>query len=165
MTRQFACNHLSPTSGLPDISSTMSSKNSPSAFAKYEPIMAMGFKQSSIGMSKTRAYATPTSNPAHRNSMARSNAPTEPMNRNFTSCSLTKMTSISVQNWLNRKASTISRGHTVHSMERHLTKSCGRGYNQSTKLSRKIAHITYNFSRPYGAFHGKTPYKALREKL
>jgi len=34
-------------------------------------------------------------------------------------------------------------------------------------LKRKLADWEkfYNFSRPHGAFNGKTPYEALREKL
>jgi len=37
----------------------------------------------------------------------------------------------------------------------------------SVDLKRKLADWEkfYNFSRPHGAFNGRTPYEALREKL
>ena len=47
-----------------------------------------------------------------------------------------------MQNSQSEKASITSQGRTALSMERHLTKSCGRGYNRSTNLSREIADIT-----------------------
>ena len=40
-------------------------------------------------------------------------------------------------------------------------------YTDDVDLKRKLADWErfYNFSRPHGAFNGKTPYEALREKL
>jgi transposase InsO family protein len=40
-------------------------------------------------------------------------------------------------------------------------------YTDDVDLNRKLAdwEMFYNFSRPHGAFNGKTPYEALREKL
>ena len=74
--------------------------------------------------------------------MARSSAPIELMNKSSINCSLTKMTSISVQNWPSEKVFIISQDRTVLLTERHLTKSCGSAYNQTSNLSRDFAHIT-----------------------
>jgi transposase InsO family protein len=40
-------------------------------------------------------------------------------------------------------------------------------YTDDVDLNRKLADWEkfYNFARPHGAFNGKTPYEALREKL
>jgi transposase InsO family protein len=40
-------------------------------------------------------------------------------------------------------------------------------YTDDVNLKSKLAQWEqfYNFSRPHGAFKGKTPYEALREKL
>ena len=40
-------------------------------------------------------------------------------------------------------------------------------YTDDVDLRQKLAEWEqfYNFSRPHGAFNGKTPYEALREKL
>ena len=40
-------------------------------------------------------------------------------------------------------------------------------YTDDVDLKRKLADWEkfYNFARPHGAFNGKTPYEALREKL
>lgn len=40
-------------------------------------------------------------------------------------------------------------------------------YKDDVDLEEKLAHWErfYNLSRPYGAFNGKAPYEALREKL
>lgn len=40
-------------------------------------------------------------------------------------------------------------------------------YKDDVDLTQKLAEWEsfYNFARPHGAFKGKTPYEALREKL
>ena len=35
----------------------------------------------------------------------------------------------------------------------------------SQEVVDKVLHLRRNFSRPHGAFNGRTPYEALREKL
>ena len=41
------------------------------------------------------------------------------------------------------------------------------GWEDDVDLEEKLAHWErfYNLSRPHGAFNGKAPYEALREKL
>lgn len=50
-----------------------------------EPIVVMSFKLASTGTLKIRGCSTPTLNPEHRNSMAKSNAHIERIRQNFTS--------------------------------------------------------------------------------
>jgi transposase len=79
--------------------------------------MVMNSKPSSIDMLRIRASVMPTSNRAHRNSMARLNAHIAPTKRNSTN-----YFSISTRNLPNGKVSTNSQDPTVHSTAEHLTK-------------------------------------------
>jgi len=57
----------------------------------------------------------------------------------------------------------VERSHRSNSQEFYQLLS----YNGDVDLEAKLAEWEsfYNFSRPHGAFNGKTPYEALREKL
>ncbi len=50
--------------------------------------------------------------------------------KNFTSCSVTQVMSISKPNWTNGSAFTTSTDRTARTMERHLTKPSEKSYNQ-----------------------------------
>lgn len=100
-----------------------------SAFRKSEPITAMSSKRNSIGMSRTRASATPTSNPVHRNSTARSNDPTDPTSKSSTSFSATRAMSTLTPNWPSGSNSTTSPDHTALTMGKRLTKRSEKSYN------------------------------------
>lgn len=98
------------------------SKSSRFASVKFGQITATSSKPNSIGMSKTSASGTPTSNAALLSSTAKSSAHTDPISRNFTNFSATKVTLISSSNSTHGKGFKSSPDRTVPTTGKPLTK-------------------------------------------
>ncbi len=99
-------------------------------------------KPSSIGISRSRAFATRTSSAARRSCMEKSSALIAQTRKGFTSSCRTRMMSISKPNSTNGSTSTISDGHMAHSTVRRLTKRSGNGYRCKRAVSRQFVKRT-----------------------
>ena len=112
---------------------------------------AMNCRQSFTGMSRIRAFVTPTSSPVHLSRMERSNARTGPTSKSSTSCSPTPMRSISTKSWQMGALSQSLKALSCLKGKGSLRNAPRTPTDNSCNVSRGRRHYTKNVTRALAA--------------